>query len=109
VEGLDNCVKLMKLAKAGKKNGMLLEGMACEGGCLGGPGTLAALNVARRALQKFKDDSAFASPTNNELIHHFDPECITRAKESDHEEEHRVEVAAKVSKLAYEKRKQQEN
>ncbi|SDE03586.1 4Fe-4S dicluster domain-containing protein [Peptococcus niger] len=108
-EGLDNCVKLMKLAKAGKKNGMLLEGMACEGGCLGGPGTLAALNVARRALQKFKDDSTFASPTNNELIHHFDPECITRAKESDHEEEHRVEVAAKVSKLAYEKRKQQEN
>lgn len=43
------------------------------------------------------------------MIHHFDPECITRAKESDHEEEHRVEVAAKVSKLAYEKRKQQEN
>ncbi|MFM9414513.1 4Fe-4S dicluster domain-containing protein [Peptococcus simiae] len=108
-EGLANCVKLMKLAKAGKKDGMLLEGMACEGGCLGGPGTLTALNVTRRALQKFQSESAFDSPTNNQLITEFDPECISLEKEGKHaEEDHRVEVAAMVNKIAYEKRKQQE-
>ena len=30
-EGLDNCKKMLMLAKAGKYNGYLLEGMACPG------------------------------------------------------------------------------
>ncbi|MCQ2555669.1 MAG: 4Fe-4S dicluster domain-containing protein, partial [Clostridia bacterium] len=38
-EGLDNCKKLMLMAKAGRYNGFLLEGMACPGGCIGGAGT----------------------------------------------------------------------
>ena len=29
-EGLDNCKKLLNMAKAGKYNGYLLEGMACR-------------------------------------------------------------------------------
>ncbi|MFP5528681.1 4Fe-4S dicluster domain-containing protein [Peptococcus simiae] len=108
-EGLANCVKLMKLAKAGKKDGMLLEGMACEGGCLGGPGTLSSITVTRRALQNFQNESLFGSPTENNLIQHFDPECITKEKESMQAiEEKRVDIAAMVDKIAYEKRKQQE-
>ena len=35
-EGLNECRKMMQLAKAGKYNGYLLEGMACPGGCVGG-------------------------------------------------------------------------
>lgn len=38
-EGLENCRKLLSLAKAGKYNGYLLEGMACPGGCVAGAGT----------------------------------------------------------------------
>ncbi|MCC8045892.1 MAG: 4Fe-4S dicluster domain-containing protein [Clostridiales bacterium] len=38
-EGLDECRKLLSLAKAGKYNGYLLEGMACPGGCVAGAGT----------------------------------------------------------------------
>ena len=45
-EGLDNCRKMLMRAKAGKLNGYLLEGMACPGGCIGGAGTLLALNRA---------------------------------------------------------------
>lgn len=30
-QGLDECMKLLRLAKAGKYNGYLLEGMACPG------------------------------------------------------------------------------
>lgn len=40
-DGLDNCRKLMMMAKAGKYNGYLLEGMACPGGCVSGAGTVA--------------------------------------------------------------------
>ena len=35
-QGLADCKKLLMLAKAGKYNGYLLEGMGCPGGCIGG-------------------------------------------------------------------------
>ncbi len=40
-QGLAECKKLLMLAKAGKYNGYLLEGMGCPGGCIGGAGTIA--------------------------------------------------------------------
>ena len=40
-QGLADCKKMMMMAKAGKYNGYLLEGMACPGGCIAGAGTLA--------------------------------------------------------------------
>ncbi|HBE07655.1 MAG TPA: iron hydrogenase, partial [Lachnospiraceae bacterium] len=39
-DGLENCKKMLMLAKAGKYNGYLLEGMACPGGCVAGAGTI---------------------------------------------------------------------
>ncbi|MCR4797706.1 MAG: 4Fe-4S dicluster domain-containing protein [Lachnospiraceae bacterium] len=49
-EGLDNCKKMMALAKAGKYNGYLLEGMACPGGCIGGAGTVMPIAKSRAAV-----------------------------------------------------------
>lgn len=71
VEGastLADCVKLMTLAKAGKKNGYLLEGMACPGGCIAGPGTLASLNRVKKAVQDFRNQSIYGTPLENEKI-----------------------------------------
>ncbi|MEL7649905.1 MAG: 4Fe-4S dicluster domain-containing protein [Sedimentibacter sp.] len=71
VEGastLHECVKLMRLAKAGKKNGYLLEGMACLGGCIGGPGTIASLNRVKKAVTEFKNQSAYKTPFENDII-----------------------------------------
>ena len=45
-EGLAECKKMMQLAKAGKYNGYLLEGMACPGGCVGGAGTIIPIEKA---------------------------------------------------------------
>jgi [FeFe] hydrogenase (group B1/B3) len=56
-EGLANCKKMLMLAKAGKRNGYLLEGMACEGGCIGGAGTLLAVKKAAALVQKFAGES----------------------------------------------------
>ena len=33
-QGLQDCKKMLMMAKAGKLNGYLLEGMACPGGCV---------------------------------------------------------------------------
>lgn len=49
-EGLRNCRKLMTLAKAGKYNGYLLEGMGCPGGCVAGAGTILSLDQAVKAV-----------------------------------------------------------
>jgi [FeFe] hydrogenase (group B1/B3) len=65
---LHECVKLMKLAKAGKKNGYLLEGMACSGGCIGGPGTIASINRVRKAVTEFKNQSEYETPFDNDTI-----------------------------------------
>ncbi len=54
-ESLAECRKMLLLAKAGKKNGCLIEGMACPGGCITGAGTNIALGQAVKAVQKFKD------------------------------------------------------
>jgi iron only hydrogenase large subunit-like protein len=53
-EGLENCRKLLQMAKAGKYNGYLLEGMACLGGCVAGAGTRQPINKSAAAVQKHK-------------------------------------------------------
>lgn len=58
-EGLANCKKMLTLAKAGKRDGYLLEGMACEGGCIGGAGTLQPLKKADASVRKFVGDSKY--------------------------------------------------
>lgn len=53
-ESLAECKKMLLLAKAGKKNGCLIEGMACPGGCIAGAGTNIALPQAAKELAQFK-------------------------------------------------------
>lgn len=65
---LHDCVKMMRIAKAGKKNGYLLEGMACPGGCIAGPGTLASVNRVRKAVNEFKNQASSKTPFDNDKI-----------------------------------------
>lgn len=54
-ESLAECKKILMLAKAGKKNGCLIEGMACPGGCVAGAGTNIPISVAQKQVKEFKD------------------------------------------------------
>lgn len=56
-ESLAECKKALLLAKAGKMNGCLIEGMACPGGCIAGAGTNIALNQASKELADFKNSA----------------------------------------------------
>ncbi len=53
-EGLADCRKILMLAKAGRMNGCLIEGMACPGGCIAGAGTNLPIPTAAKELSKFK-------------------------------------------------------
>lgn len=64
-EGLRECKKMLMLAKAGKRNGYLLEGMACPGGCIGGAGTLMPLAKAAASVKAYQGKSPFASASEN--------------------------------------------
>jgi [FeFe] hydrogenase (group B1/B3) len=50
-DGLDECRKMLLLAKAGKKNGCLIEGMGCPGGCVAGAGTCIAPQKSAQSVR----------------------------------------------------------
>ena len=56
-QGLRECRKLLMLAKAGKYDGFLLEGMACPGGCVAGAGTLQPVAKSSAAVTKYKGEA----------------------------------------------------
>jgi iron only hydrogenase large subunit-like protein len=64
-EGLRDCRKLMAMAKAGKYDGYLLEGMACPGGCVAGAGTLLPVNLATKVVGNYQSETDRISPTDS--------------------------------------------
>ena len=53
-DGLRECRKMLTMAKAGKRNGYLLEGMACPGGCVAGAGTITPVLNATSNVRNYK-------------------------------------------------------
>ena len=78
-QGLSDCKKLLLLAKAGKKNGFLLEGMACKGGCVGGPGTTQPVAKATKLVNEFSNKA--------KKRHAFESEFINSIEDLTHEHE----------------------
>ncbi len=65
-EGLRECRKLMMLAKTGKYNGYLLEGMACPGGCVAGAGTLLPVELAAKVVGRYQNEADRESPLQSD-------------------------------------------
>ncbi len=61
-EGLAECKKMLLLAKAGKKNGCLIEGMGCPGGCVAGAGTNIPIQKAAQEVKNFVNSSSKQIP-----------------------------------------------
>ena len=64
-EGLRDCRKLMLLAKAGKYDGYLLEGMGCPGGCVAGAGTLLSVELASTVVGRYQKEARKESPLDS--------------------------------------------
>ena len=61
-EGLADCKKVLMLAKAGKLNGYLIEGMGCPGGCVAGVGTIIPPERAKFAVEQIVKSSDHSLP-----------------------------------------------
>ena len=62
-EGLADCKKILTLAKAGKLNGYLIEGMGCPGGCVGGGGQPIPPQRAKAVVGKTGKNSEIKLPS----------------------------------------------
>ena len=61
-DGLRECRKMLMLAKAGKYNGYLLEGMGCPGGCVAGAGTIRPVKTATNWVAAYQAAATRKSP-----------------------------------------------
>ena len=61
-DGLRECRKMLTLARAGKYNGYLLEGMGCPGGCVAGAGTIRPVKTATTRVAAYQAAAARKSP-----------------------------------------------
>lgn len=65
-EGIESCAEAVQQLRAGKVEANFLEGMSCYGGCIGGPGGLANVRVAKKLVDNFTQKSAAATALDNE-------------------------------------------
>ena len=61
-EGLEDCRKILLLAKMGRLNGALIEGMGCPGGCVAGAGTNIPVAKAASLVKKTAETSSSPIP-----------------------------------------------
>ena len=59
-------MKMLMMAKTGKLNGYLLEGMACPGGCIAGAGTQQPITRSRTAVGNDKKNAKFQNVLESE-------------------------------------------
>ncbi|SDF11443.1 4Fe-4S dicluster domain-containing protein [Sporolituus thermophilus] len=68
-EGLGNCKTALSQIRDGKIDANLFEGMACTGGCVGGPGTLTDFRVTTKLVENYAATATVTtSPENQEAI-----------------------------------------
>ncbi len=74
-QGLADCRKMLTLAKTGKYDGYLLEGMGCPGGCVGGAGTLRGITASSNAVNIYKNKTEKGCALDNDytdMLHKLD-------------------------------------
>ncbi|AZR74157.1 hypothetical protein BBF96_12570 [Anoxybacter fermentans] len=65
VDGIVNCKEALQKLVEGKLDCNFLEGMGCEGGCVGGPGSMMNSKITTRLVQKFADKARWKLALEN--------------------------------------------
>lgn len=66
VDGIQNCMDALQRLADGTLEYNFIEGMGCQGGCVGGPASLLHGKVAAKLAQKFAGESAWKLASQNE-------------------------------------------
>ncbi|OFI06221.1 iron hydrogenase 1 [Clostridium acetireducens DSM 10703] len=78
ISGSEELKKTMTLAKIGRLPGNFIEGMMCEGGCIGGPGNMVSIMKSRPQLNKFSKESSKQAVLENDKIKDFEDVNLER-------------------------------
>ena len=77
--GIEECIKALKLASFGRLDGNLIEGMVCKGGCTNGA---ASIFHDQRGIERINGFSREAlTDDSNEGIRGYDMEAISMERE----------------------------
>ena len=68
-DGLRECRKMLLMARKGLRNGYLLEGMACPGGCVAGAGTITPVAQSAKNIEKYKASAEKHSARESSFAH----------------------------------------
>ena len=69
VHGIPNCQKVLEQAAAGLLDANFVEGMACVGGCVGGPGRIVTVDVSTPEVNRYGEAAAATTPVENPQVY----------------------------------------
>ncbi len=69
VDGIPDCQKLLESLKGGDFSANFVEGMACKGGCVGGPGRILPPEEGARHVNAYSDKAASHIPAENPQVY----------------------------------------
>ncbi|MBP2662436.1 MAG: [FeFe] hydrogenase, group [Firmicutes bacterium] len=69
VDGIPDCTKLLEEIRAGKREFNFIEGMACKGGCVGGPGRLLPPEEGTKHVNDYGNAAPAHTPVENPQIY----------------------------------------
>ena len=69
VDGIPACQKVLEQAKTGALEANFIEGMACLGGCVGGPGRIVGVEQSTEAVNDYGAAAAAATPVENPQVY----------------------------------------
>ncbi len=69
VDGIPQCQKVLEQAKTGVLEANFIEGMACLGGCVGGPGRIVDVGQSTDAVNNYGAAAVAATPVENPQVY----------------------------------------
>ncbi len=67
-DGVKNCRELIERIKSGKTDANFFEGMACAGGCVGGPKAVAPREVGKQYVDEYGETAVYRTPLENPYV-----------------------------------------
>lgn len=83
LDGIPDCQKALEKLKQGKLNANFIEGMACKGGCVGGPGRIIPPEQGTKEVNNYGQASTIPTPVENPHVYSILTRLGYEAKESD--------------------------
>ena len=69
VHGIPNCQKILEQAASGSLDANFVEGMACVGGCVGGPGRVVGVDISTQEVNRYGNSATAATPVENPQVY----------------------------------------